>query len=69
MNAQSPIVEQSTTQDYIDITNGVFEGLTDVFGYDSLQVRCRTNFTVGYDAFYRLFLDSSATYNWGDSTW
>lgn len=41
-----------------DYINGFFEGLVDVFPYDSNPQRCRNNFTVSYDAFDRLFLDS-----------
>ena len=47
-----------------DYINGFFEGLVDVFPYDSNPQRCRNNFTVSYDALDRLFLNSE--YDWVD---
>lgn len=49
-----------------DFMNGFFEGLVDVFPYDSNPQRCRTNFTVSYDAFERLFLQNgeAGAYDW-----
>ena len=67
MVERTPIVEATTFEMATDITNGVFEGVTGVFAYDSTQVRCRTNFTVGYDAFRRMFLDNRQ-FEFGDVT-
>ena len=63
----TPVVKQTTSTIVTEVTNGVFEGLTDVFGYDSLQVRCRTNFTVGYDAGNRMY-GNFGNFDWGDAT-
>ena len=52
----SPIV-MGTFDDAVAVTNGFFEGVVDVFPFESNPNRCRTNFTVGYDAFSRLFLE------------
>jgi len=52
----SPVVE-ATYDEVVEVTNGFFEGIVDVFPYESNPNRCRTNFTVGYDAFSRLFLE------------
>ena len=69
---REPVVQEATTQEKVtDVTNGVFEGVTDVFGYDSNQVRCRTNFTVGYDAGNRManyFAAENRPLQWGDAT-
>lgn len=57
-----------------DFTNGFFEGIVDVFPYESNPQRCRNNFTVSYDAFNRMFLlgSSDGGYDWvngwGDNT-
>ena len=60
--ARIPLVEASVPTTYekvVDVTNGFFEGIVDVFPYESNPSRCRSNFTVSYDAFSRLFLEES----------
>lgn len=57
-----------------DWMNGYFEGLVDVFPYESNPQRCRNNFTVSYDAVDRLFVKGkdNGGYDWaggwGDET-
>ena len=48
-------VKQTVAEsDYGQFLNGVFTGIVEVFPYESNQVRCKTNFTQGYDAGVRM---------------
>lgn len=49
-----------------DFMNGFFEGLVDVFPFESNPQRCRNNFTVSYDAIDRMFVKNkdNGGYDW-----
>jgi len=57
---RSPLVKQIEDLDSVkggELINGIFTGIVEVFPYESNQVRCKSNFTQGYDAFRRMFID------------
>lgn len=62
-----PQVGAPTGLDVADAANGFFEGLVDVFPYESNPKRCQTNSTQGYTAFDHLFLNYDK-YDLGTST-
>ena len=55
-------------ENYAALGNGVAEGIVDVFPYESNPRRCQTNFTTGYTAFNRLFINRK-TFDLYDTTY
>ena len=65
---ETPVVKATSAADGGDFINGVFTGIVEVFPYESNQVRCKSNFTQGYDAGSRMFFDDSTTWDFGSTT-
>lgn len=68
VDGETPVVKQTVSNDqYGQFINGVFTGIVEVFPYESNQVRCKSNFTQGYDAGVRL-AGYSSSLDFGDIT-